>query len=177
MSIGAGGINFICSTATDFAAESTQNQSRLDIVTSLHCCDTGSDDAIRLGVQCSAQHIIVVPCCYREHWACIHQALRTDTVLAALKHPDQRLKECVETITDCLRCGMLDAAGYDCHRLEFMSRQYGNHNVVIRAHRRYPDFDALSLAQQLEETTRRDLARSRVWDLMNVTGVRHQFYF
>ncbi|MBT9152699.1 MAG: hypothetical protein DDT35_00921 [Firmicutes bacterium] len=101
---------------------------KVNMVLSLHACDTATDHAIALGLYLQAQFIIAVPCCQAALTEEIDYGFLQDVAL----HPvlKQRL---ADTITDGLRVLALEARGYKVSVVEYVSPLDTPKNIMIRA--------------------------------------------
>lgn len=113
------GISFHNSTILKYNFEKSP-----DIVTALHCCDTGTDQAILKGIQAKAKVIICAPCC--------HSSLKLTVKNPLLKHGiiQQRLQD---LLTDQFRSLLLRISGYKTDVIEFVSPEHTTKNIMIRA--------------------------------------------
>ncbi|KXZ39162.1 Methyltransferase domain-containing protein [Alkalithermobacter thermoalcaliphilus JW-YL-7 = DSM 7308] len=100
----------------------------IDIVISLHACDTATDMALGLGVRCEAKAIIVVPCCHKE----LLNQYKYDILEPILKHGVFKARF-ADLITDGLRSLLLEAYGYDVSVVEYISPLDTPKNLMIRA--------------------------------------------
>jgi SAM-dependent methyltransferase len=105
-----------------------ETDERVDMLVSLHACDTATDDAIAAGVRLGAESIVVAPCCHRELAAQI--AKRTKDGL--LRH-GLLLGRQADLVTDALRAGALEIAGYRVDVIEFVAAEHTAKNVMLRA--------------------------------------------
>jgi SAM-dependent methyltransferase len=101
----------------------------IDMLVSLHACDTATDEAIAAGVRLDAEAIVVAPCCHHELAAQI--AGRKD---ALLRH-GLLLGRQADLVTDALRAAALEMLGYRVDVLEFVSAEHTAKNVMLRAER------------------------------------------
>lgn len=100
----------------------------IDMVVTLHACDTATDDALAKAVAWNASVILSVPCCQHE----LFKKLRSDVMRPMLKHGI--LKERLTAlVTDSLRGQMLEMAGYSVQMLEFIDLEHTPKNLLIRA--------------------------------------------
>lgn len=100
----------------------------VDLVVSLHACDTATDYAIAKAVKWNAKVIMAVPCCQHELNRQIH-CKELDTLLGY-----GLIKERVAALlTDALRAQNLEKAGYDTQILEFIDMEHTPKNLLIRA--------------------------------------------
>lgn len=103
----------------------------LDMVVTLHACDTATDDALAKAVQWGASVILSVPCCQHE----LFSQLQNETLRPLLKHGI--LKERLTAlVTDSVRASLLESAGYTVQILEFIALEHTAKNLLIRAVKR-----------------------------------------
>ncbi|RKD33469.1 class I SAM-dependent methyltransferase [Thermohalobacter berrensis] len=101
---------------------------KVDMVVSLHACDTATDDALKKAVNWNAKVILAVPCCQHELFNKIHNP----TMNPMEKHGI--IKERLSTlITDSLRANILEILGYSVQMLEFIDMEHTPKNILIRA--------------------------------------------
>ncbi len=85
----------------------------VDLVISLHACDTATDMAIGLGIRAKSEAIVVVPCCHKE----LLGQYRYEAMEPILKHGVFKARF-ADLITDGLRTLLLEGNGYDtCSRI------------------------------------------------------------
>jgi SAM-dependent methyltransferase len=101
----------------------------IDMLVSLHACDTATDEAIAAGVRLDAEAIVVAPCCHHELAAQI--AGRKD---ALLRH-GLLLGRQADLVTDALRAAALEMLGYRVDVVEFVSAEHTAKNLMLRAER------------------------------------------
>ncbi len=102
----------------------------IDLLVSLHACDTATDEAIAAGVRLNADAIVVAPCCHHELAA---QIARRDKD-ALLRH-GLLLGRQADLVTDALRAAALEMLGYRVEVMEFISAEHTAKNVMLRAER------------------------------------------
>ena len=102
----------------------------IDLLVSLHACDTATDEAIAAGVRLGAEAIVVAPCCHHELAA---QISRQDKN-ALLRH-GLLLGRQADLVTDALRAAALETLGYRVEVMEFISTEHTAKNVMLRAQR------------------------------------------
>ena len=104
---------------------------RVDMVVTLHACDTATDYAIEKAVKWGASVIMAVPCCQHE----LNKQIKCDTLQPILKYGV--IKERMSAlITDALRANLLQKQGYDTQILEFIDMEHTPKNLLIRAVKR-----------------------------------------
>src|SRR3954449_9974206 len=84
-----------------------QSDDPIDMLVSLHACDTASDEAIGAGVRLGADAIVVAPCCQHELAAQIAGREKD----ALLRH-GLLLGRQADLLTDALRAAALETRGY-----------------------------------------------------------------
>lgn len=103
----------------------------VDMVVSLHACDTATDYALEKAVKWGASVIMAVPCCQHE----INKQIKNDTLKPLLKYG--LIKERMSAlITDALRANLLERCGYDAQILEFIDMEHTPKNLLIRGVRK-----------------------------------------
>jgi len=114
--------------------------SSVDMVVTLHACDTATDAALLKAIEWDAQVILSVPCCQHELFGQLSQPV----LKPLLKHG--LLKERFAALaTDAVRAQLLELSGYRTQLLEFIDLEHTPKNVLIRAVRTgaAPDPEAL----------------------------------
>jgi SAM-dependent methyltransferase len=106
-----------------------ESEEPIDLLVSLHACDTATDEAIAAGVRLGAESIVVAPCCHHELAAQI--AGQKD---ALLRH-GLLLGRQADLVTDALRASALETLGYRVDVMEFVSAEHTAKNVMLRAER------------------------------------------
>ncbi len=103
----------------------------VDMVVTLHACDTATDDALVKAVEWGAKVILSVPCCQHE----LFQQLASEVMRPLLRHGI--LKERLTAlVTDAARVSLLESAGYSAQILEFVALEHTAKNLLIRAVKR-----------------------------------------
>lgn len=100
----------------------------VDMVVTLHACDTATDYALAKAVQWRAKVILSVPCCQHE----ANRMMENELLQPVLQYGI--LKERMAAImTDAVRANLLTAKGYDTQILEFIDMEHTPKNLLIRA--------------------------------------------
>jgi len=102
----------------------------VDLVVSLHACDTATDVALDRAVRADASVILAVPCCQHE----LLGQLRSDVLRPLVRHGTLR-ERFVAEVTDAARARLLELAGYDVQVVEFVALEHTPKNVLLRATR------------------------------------------
>jgi len=111
---------------------------QVDIVTALHACDTATDDAIAIGLQHQARHMVLVPCCQAEVAGALRQSKALSikrTPLAEIWRHPLHTREFGSQITNVLRCLQLQAHGYEVTVTELVGWEHSMKNELILASR------------------------------------------
>lgn len=107
---------------------SYEGTARVDMVVTLHACDTATDYALDKAVKWGAKVILSVPCCQHELNGQIHSEILKPVLKYGL------IKERMAAlITDAFRAGYLEEQGYQVQILEFIDMEHTPKNILIRA--------------------------------------------
>lgn len=136
---------------------------RVDLVVSLHACDTATDEALAQAVAWEADAILAVPCCHKEAFRQLQAAPELQPLL---RHG--LVKERVAAlVTDGLRAQLLELEGYRTQLVELVALEHTPKNILIRAVRGRPagpaarrSYEGLRDLLGLEPTLERLLAES-----------------
>ena len=102
--------------------------SAVDMVVTLHACDTATDYALAKAVGWNADVILSVPCCQHE----LNGQVRNNIVSPITDYG--LLKERFSAlVTDGLRAKYLEREGYEVQILEFIDMEHTPKNILIRA--------------------------------------------
>ena len=104
---------------------------KIDMIVTLHACDTATDFALHYAVTKGADFIFSVPCCQHEINAGIHKGGDLDILL---RHGilQERLSA---LLTDSIRAAVLEDMGYQVDMIEFIDFDHSPKNLMIRARR------------------------------------------
>lgn len=101
---------------------------QVDMVITLHACDTATDAALEKAVRWGASVILSVPCCQHELFAQIENEVMSPMLSHGI------LKERFSALaTDAIRAKLLDMMGYSSQLLEFIDLENTPKNILIRA--------------------------------------------
>lgn len=102
--------------------------SQVDMVVTLHACDTATDYALAKAVGWGAKVILSVPCCQHE----LNKQMKND-LLSPVLHYGILKERMAALMTDGLRAQILEANGYRTQILEFIDMAHTLKNLLIRA--------------------------------------------
>ena len=102
--------------------------SQVDMVVTLHACDTATDYALAKAVVWGAKVILSVPCCQHE----LNKQMKND-LLSPVLHYGILKERMAALMTDGLRAQILEANGYRTQILEFIDMAHTPKNLLIRA--------------------------------------------
>ncbi len=101
---------------------------QVDMVVTLHACDTATDFALDKAVKWGAKVILSVPCCQHE----LNGQIQNEVLSPILKYG--LIKERMAALmTDAIRAGKLEEQGYQVQILEFIDMEHTPKNILIRA--------------------------------------------
>ncbi len=124
----AGKATFVEADLTTFDL-STVSASTVDLVVSLHACDTATDEAIARGVEWKARYIVSAPCCQHE----LQKAVGANEAFAGvLRYGILRERLC-DILTDAFRAMILRILGFKTQVVEFVSPDATARNILLRA--------------------------------------------
>lgn len=121
-------------------------QDSIDMVITLHACDTATDHALYKAVSWNSKVILSVPCCQHELNKQIHNELLHPVFNYGI------LKERMAALmTDAIRAEVLKIKGYRTDILEFIDMEHTPKNLLIRAVRSNETGDIQALRRMVSE--------------------------
>jgi SAM-dependent methyltransferase len=117
----------------------------IDLVVSLHACDTATDDALVQALRWEARVILAVPCCQHE----LAPQLANPALDPLLRHGLAR-ERLAALVTDALRALVLERQGYATQMVEFIDLEHTAKNVLLRGVRRPRQPPELTASRQRE---------------------------
>ena len=104
---------------------------KIDMIVTLHACDTATDFALHYAITKGADFIFSVPCCQHEINAGIHKGGDLDLLL----HHGIIQERLSALLTDSIRAAVLEDMGYQVDMIEFIDFDHSPKNLMIRARR------------------------------------------
>ncbi len=102
--------------------------SNVDMVISLHACNTATDESLAKAVNWGAKVILAVPCCQHEFL----KKIKNEKMIPMMKYGIIKEK-LASLLTDSVRANVLEIMGYRTQVLEFIDMEHTPKNVMIRA--------------------------------------------
>lgn len=116
------GLQFLMGDIADY-----EGTNEVDMVVTLHACDTATDYALYKAVKWGAKVILSVPCCQHE----LNKQIENEPLSSVLKYG--LLKERMSALlTDGIRGNLLEEQGYQVQVLEFIDMEHTPKNILLR---------------------------------------------
>lgn len=141
---GYNGLRFVTADVTRDAL----TEEAVDMVISLHACDTATDFALDFAARRGAKYVFSVPCCQHE----IDQAIRPGGDFDLLLGSGIFKDRFSALLTDAIRVKVLEELGYRTDVLEFVDFAHSPKNLMIRAKKtqknKTPDFSSIRALEE-----------------------------
>lgn len=100
----------------------------IDLLVTLHACDTATDYALYHGIRLKTKVILSVPCCQHE----LHFQMNNTPLDSIFKYGIIQ-ERTAALLTDGLRALLLESCGYKTQILEFIDLEHTPKNLLLRA--------------------------------------------
>ncbi len=142
VSYGYTNLEFLCGDIADYTGTSA-----VDMVVTLHACDTATDYALYKAIRWGASVVLSVPCCQHE-W---NRQMECEALAPFLKYGI--VKERMSALmTDAFRANVMEACGYKTQLLEFIDMEHTPKNILLRAIKK-ETIEQEALAEQVKRRT------------------------
>ena len=121
-------LNFLCGDIAHF-----EGVDKVDMVVTLHACDTATDFALAKAVGWNAKVILSVPCCQHELNGQMQREGAGYDKLAPILDYGLLKERFAALLTDGLRAKYLEQSGYETQVLEFIDMEHTPKNILLRA--------------------------------------------
>ena len=101
---------------------------KVDLVCSLHACDTATDEALARGVEWKARYILSAPCCQHE----LQKVLEGNNAFAGLMRQSILRERLCDILTDSFRAMILRILGFKTQVIEFVSSEATARNIMLK---------------------------------------------
>lgn len=116
-------LEFLCGDIADYTG-----MDAVDMVVTLHACDTATDYALYKAIRWGAAVVLSVPCCQHE-W---NRQMECEPLQEFLKYGIVR-ERMSALMTDAFRANVMEACGYKTQLLEFIDMEHTPKNILLRA--------------------------------------------
>ncbi len=123
------------------------HETDIDILISLHACDTATDDTLYQGIKSNARLIISSPCCHKQ----IRQQMNSSKKLMQINKFGILLERQAEIVTDAIRAHLLELQAYKTNIFEFISAEYTGKNLLIVATKTTTEIKEAEIKLKIEE--------------------------
>lgn len=144
---GYDGLEFLVGDIGSYEGGGLGGGETVDMVVTLHACDTATDYALARAIGWNARVILSVPCCQHE----VNGQIVCTALAPVLKYG--LIKERMSALfTDGIRACLLEEQGYDVKLMEFIDMEHTPKNILIRAVKKTENHTAAETGiKELEE--------------------------
>ena len=108
--------------------QNLKTSNTVDMVVSLHACDTATDEALAKGVEWKARYILSAPCCQHE----LQKVLDNKDDFSGLLRQSILRERLCDILTDSFRAMILRILGFKVQVIEFVSSEATARNIMLK---------------------------------------------
>ena len=112
----------------DILAPGADERPEIDLVVSLHACDTATDEALAKGGEWKTRYILSAPCCQHE----LQKVLDDKGAFAGLMRQSILRERLCDILTDSFRAQILRILGFRTQVIEFVSSEATARNILLK---------------------------------------------
>lgn len=105
-----------------------KTEEKIDVVYSLHACDTATDQTIAKGIALNSTYIFSVSCCQHTN----RHNMAGHPLHSISRHQPYR-ERLVDMVGDSMRALLLERLGYGVKLFEFVAAEFTPKNIMLRA--------------------------------------------
>ena len=125
-------VKFVEADLGDVSLADVSDGDRVDMVISLHACDTATDEALAKGVEWKARYVLAAPCCQHELQKALSAGRDAGGEFAALlRQPILRERLC-DILTDSFRAAIMRILGFKTQVVEFVDAEATARNIMLK---------------------------------------------
>ena len=127
----ADSVVFVQADLFDTTLADVTDAPRVDMVISLHACDTATDEALAKGVEWKARYVLAAPCCQHELQKALASGCGADDFSGLLRQPILRERLC-DILTDSFRAMIMRILGFRTRVVEFVDGEATARNIMLK---------------------------------------------
>ncbi|MBR1870772.1 MAG: SAM-dependent methyltransferase [Kiritimatiellae bacterium] len=140
-------VEFVQKDIADFDIEKRPGENVM--VTSLHACDTATDEALAKAVEWKAKWVLSAPCCQHELQKSLTGANANAVFAGLLRQAILRERLC-DILTDTFRALIMRMAGYRTQVVEFVAPERTARNILLKCEAGLKPAQAQTVSEYLD---------------------------
>lgn len=118
----------------DIASYNPEKGEKVNMVVSLHACDTATDEALAKAVEWKVEYVLSVPCCQHELNKKIgaQRGVEGASVFSGLLRQSILRERMCDILTDSFRAMIMRILGFRTQVVEFVSHEATARNIMLR---------------------------------------------